>query len=408
MQSVPDPSTLGFDPAGLASIESHLRGYVVNGELSGFELVLARWGQVALSVSAGMRDREAGLPMGDDTLIRVYSMTKVVTAVAMLQLVEQGKVSLEDRLDRFIPEFAHTKVWSGSVELQRGGVVEPITLRHLLTHTSGLTYGFLHANPVDAMYRAAGFDWGTPPGWDLETSAKSWAALPLLFPPGRAWNYSVGFDLLGRVVEVASGLQLPDYFRRRILGPLGMVDSGFYANEEQSGRLAALYSADVGAASAPQRAVGLESYALFPPTCPSGGGGLLSTARDYQRFIQMLMNRGELQGTRVLTAPSVNSMFTNQLPGNVGLDSIGIPMSPNTDFAGRGYGFGLSIVLDPDRVSAPCARGEVSADGAASTFFWIDPEREISALFLAQLMPSSRLPLRQELRQLVHVALLER
>ncbi len=407
MQSVPDPSTLGFDPAGFASIESHLRGYVANGELSGFELVLARWGQVALSVSAGMRAREAGLPMGDDTLIRVYSMTKVVTAVAMLQLVEQGKVSLEDRLDRFIPEFAHTKVWSGSVELQRGGAVEPITLRHLLTHTSGLTYGFLHANPVDAMYRAAGFDWGTPPGWDLETSAKSWAALPLLFPPGRAWNYSVGFDLLGRVVEVASGLQLPDYFQRRILGPLGMVDTGFHANDGQRDRLAALYSAGVSAASAPQRAVGLESYALSPPTCPSGGGGLLSTARDYQRFIQMLMNRGELQGTRVLAVSSVNSMFSNQLPGNVGLDSIGIPMSPKTEFAGRGYGFGLSVVLDPDQISAPCSQGEVSADGAASTFFWIDPEREISALFLAQLMPSSRLPLRQELRQMVHAAFLE-
>jgi CubicO group peptidase (beta-lactamase class C family) len=325
-------------------------------------------------------------------------------------LYEEGGFQLTDPVSAFIPSFADVRVYTGGSDLRPVTVpaTEPVRIWHLLTHTAGLTYGFHRVHPVDAMYRAAGYEWSWPPGADLARACDDWAGLPLLFQPGAEWNYSVATDVLGRVVEVVSGQRLDEFFATRILGPLGMTDTGFYAGEAQLPRLAALYTPRGGAAV---RLDALGDAARRPPTMFSGGGGLVSTAADYHRFTQLLLSRpdspaGELEGTRLLGPRTVRYMARNHLPGGSDLETFGRPLYAESPFRGVGFGLGLAVVIDPAPGKALGSAGELSWGGAASTAFWIDPAEELTASFFTQLLPSSAYPIRPELRQLVYQALI--
>jgi CubicO group peptidase (beta-lactamase class C family) len=277
---------------------------------------------------------------------------------------------------------------------------------HILSHTAGLTYGFLHAHPVDAIYRAAGFEWGSPPGMDLAGCVDAWAGLPLLFQPGSEWNYSVATDVVGRVVEVLSGLTLDEFFAQRIFEPLGMVDSAFFADPARLDRLAALYTPNPATGLA-MRLDSMGVAATAKPAVFSGGGGLVSTAADYHRFAQMLANGGELDGVRLLGSRTLRYMATNHLPGGADLETFGRQLFAETTFSGVGFGLGFAVVASPAANKVLSSMGEFNWGGAASTTFWVDPAEEITGLMLTQLLPSSTYPLRSQLRQLVYQALVD-
>jgi CubicO group peptidase (beta-lactamase class C family) len=284
---------------------------------------------------------------------------------------------------------------------------EPVRIWHLLTHTAGLTYGFHRTHPVDAMYRAAGFDIGQRPAMDLAAACDVWASKPLLFQPGTEWTYSVATDVLGRVVEVASGMSLDEFFAARILGPLGMTDTAFYASAEQLPRLSALYARGPGQLAV--RANMLDE-ARVPPHMLSGGGGLIGTAADYNRFMAMLLDlpsspAGSLDGVRLLSPRTVAYMGRNHLPGNADLESFGRPLFAEVPFRGIGFGLGFSVVLDPAGSKYVTSAGEMAWGGAASTAFWIDQAEGLAVSFFTQLIPSSAHPLRSVLRQLVYQAI---
>jgi CubicO group peptidase (beta-lactamase class C family) len=276
---------------------------------------------------------------------------------------------------------------------------------HLLTHTAGLTYGFHYGHPVDTIYRGHGYEWAVPPGVDLAGACDAYAGFPLVFEPGTEWNYSVATDVVGRVVEVLAGAPLDTVLAERILRPLGMHDTAFWADEAAAERLAALYAPDPATGRA-SRFDGMGSYALRPPDCLLGGGGLVSTTADYHRFTQMLLRGGELDGVRLLGPRTLAMMISNQLPGGVDLEAIGRPLHSETTFEGVGFGLGFSVVQDPVAGRFPASRGEFGWGGAASTAFWVDPLERLTVVFMTQLMPSGTYTLRSQLHQLVHQALL--
>jgi CubicO group peptidase (beta-lactamase class C family) len=400
-----DPGEVGFDAERLTRIDSHFRRYVDDGRLPGWLILVARRGQIAHLSTYGDRDKEAGAPVEIDTLWRIYSMSKPITSVAAMLLYEEGAFELKDPISNWLPAFADTKVYrSGSaVNPVLEPLVEPVRVWHLLTHTSGLTYGFHHATPVDAMYRAAGFEWGVPEG-DLAAHCATWASLPLLFQPGTEWNYGVSTDVLGRLVEVVSGMSLDAFLAERIFGPLGMDDAAFHAKDVE--RLAALYVPE----PATRRAVrndAMGDLAKSPPAALSGGGGLVASAADYHRFNLMLLNGGELDGTRLLSPRTVRYMTRNHLPGGADLEAFGRPLFAETSFAGVGFGLGFSVQQDAVAYKVLSSVGEYAWGGAASTAFWIDPAEELSVLFLTQLLPSSTHPIRTQLKQLVYQALID-
>ena len=405
-----DPAEVGLDAQRLQRIDRHFAGYVDDGRLPGWLVAVSRRGRLAHVSCHGSRDLEAGLPVEPDTLWRIYSMTKPVTSVAAMVLYEEGALELSDPVSKFIPAFAGVRVYAGGSDQRQVTVpaAEPVRIWHLLTHTSGLTYGFHRVHPVDARYRAAGFEWSMPGGMDLATACETWASFPLLFQPGTEWNYSVATDVLGRVVEVASGQRLDEFFAARILGPLGMTDTAFYASDESIGRLAALYTPTGDAKTA--RLDSLGRVARKPARLNSGGGGLLSTAGDYHRFLHMLLDTpgspaGELDGARLLSPPTVGYMARNHLPGGLDLEAFGRPLYAESPFAGIGFGLGFGVVIDPVSSRVVCSEGELSWGGAASTAFWIDQREELAVAFYTQLLPSSTYRIRPQLRQLVYQAL---
>jgi CubicO group peptidase (beta-lactamase class C family) len=394
------------DGGRLQRLGRHLEGYVADGRLAGWHVVVTRDGEVAYDELCGSRDLEAGLPVERDTLWRIYSMTKPVTSVAAMMLWEEGAFELKDPVERWIPAFGQARVWRGGTALKpvTEPLVEPVRVWHLLTHTAGLTYGFHHAHPVDRLYREAGFEWGTPLGLDLAGCCEAWAGLPLLFQPGTEWNYSVATDVLGHLVERLSGQPLDRFFAERIFAPLGMADTGFHVEAQRADRLAALYSPDPATGRA-TRNDALGRRILEPPAVLQGGGGLASTASDYARFTALLLNGGELDGVRLLSPRTLRYMAANHLPGGGDLEQVGRPLFAETTFDGVGFGLGFAVVLDPVRGKVPASPGEFSWGGAASTFFLVDPVERLTALLFTQLLPSSTHPLRSQLRQLVHQAL---
>ena len=405
-----DAAELGLDAGRLRRIDQHFARYVDDGRLPGWLITVSRHGRLAHVSWRGSRDLEAGLPVEPDTLWRIYSMTKPVTSVAAMMLYEEGAFELTDPVSAFIPSFADVRVYAGGSDLRQETVpaAEPVRIWHLLTHTAGLTYGFLRVHPVDASYRAAGFELDTPPGVNLAQACDIWADIPLLFQPGTEWNYSAATDVLGRVIEVVSGQGLDEFFRTQILGPLGMSDTQFWAAGRDAARLAALYTR--GPDGRPARLDALGAAALQPPSLFSGGAGLVSTAADYHRFLQMLLHHpdspaGELAGTRLLSPATVAYMGRNHLPGGLDLETFGRPLYPDFRFWGVGFGLGFAVVIDPVLAKVVCSEGELSWGGAASTAFWIDPREELTVAFYTQLLPSSTYRIRPQLRQLVYQAL---
>jgi len=405
-----DAAEIGLDSERLKRVDACLADYVADGRLPGWLLTVRRHGHLAHVARCGSRDLEAGLPVTDDTVWRIYSMTKPITSVAAMMLYEEGRFALSDPVSAFIPSFGDIRVYGGGSDLKQVTVpaVEPVRIWHLLTHTAGLTYGFHRVHPVDALYRAAGFEWGTPRGADLARSCGLWAGLPLLFQPGTEWNYSVATDVLGRVVEVASGQRLDEFLADRIFRPLGMTGTAFWADPAAQPRLAALYSPGPDGKAARLDAFG--RGALREPRMLSGGGGLVSTAADYDRFTQMLLHRpgspaGELDGIRLLSPRTVAYMARNHLPGGLDLETFGRPLFAEAPFRGVGFGLGFAVLIDPVPGKVLGSAGELSWGGAASTAFWIDREADLTVSFFTQLLPSSAHPIRQQLRQLVYQAL---
>jgi CubicO group peptidase (beta-lactamase class C family) len=402
-----EPDEVGFDRERLARIDRHFERYVDDGRLPGWLLAVSRDGKIAHLTTYGHRDLETRAPVELDTLFRMYSMTKPITSVAAMMLYEEGAFELKDPVHRFIPSFRDVRVYRSGSALNAATepATEPVRIWHLLTHMSGLTYGFHHAHPVDEMYRARGFEWGSPPDTDLEACCDAWADMPLLFQPGTEWNYGVSTDVLGRVVEVASGTTLDEFFRTRIFEPLGMVDSMWFVEEAERDRLASLYLPGPGRKAVDGGAFG--KAALRRPPFLSGGGGLISTASDYHRFAQMLLHRGALDGVRLLSPRTVDYMTQNHLPGGVDLEAIGRPVFAETTYDGIGFGLGFSVLEDPAKNKVLSSKGEYGWGGAASTAFWIDPAERITVLFLTQLLPSTTHPIRPQLRQLVRQALVD-
>ena len=405
-----DPAEVGFAADRLHRLDDIFARYVDDGRLAGWLLTVSRHGKLAYVASYGQRDKEAGLEVTPDTLWRIYSMSKPVTSVAAMMLYEEGRFELNDPVSKFIPSFKDMRVFVGGSD-QRPVTIpatEPVRIWHLLTHTAGLTYGFHRQHPTDAMHRAAGFDMDSKPTMNLEQACDAWAAIPLLFQPGTEWNYSVATDVLGRVVEVASGQSLDEFFAQRIFGPLGMTDTAFYAQPDDLPRLAALYGRDLkGKATRMERA---GAGATKPPLMLSGGGGLVSTAADYNQFLRMLLKTadspaGELDGVRLLGPRTVAYMGRNHLPGNQDLATFGRPLNAESPQIGTGFGLGFAVTLDAAAGKVLCSEGELSWGGAASTAFWIDPAEEVTATFFTQLMPSSAHPIRSQFRQLVYQSL---
>ncbi|MFN8081886.1 MAG: serine hydrolase domain-containing protein [Kineosporiaceae bacterium] len=398
-----DPAELGMDADGLARVDAALARLVDAGHLPGYHLVITRRGRVVHTSLTGRRDVERNLPVTATTLWRIYSMTKPITAVAAMMLYEEGAFQLTDPIARYLPAFADSRVYTGGSDVKAMTVPtpEPIRIWHLLTHTSGLTYGFHRMHPVDAMLRANGYEWGSPPGVDLATAVDYWASLPLLFTPGTEWNYSLASDVLGRLIEVVSGQSLEAFFADRITGPLGMGDTGFRVAGGDVDRLATLYVATPDGGMRANRELG--DVCLDPPLL-AGGGGLVSTASDYQRFARFLARGGELDGVRLLSPKTVAYMTRNHLPGNADMQTFGRPVFSEIPQDGVGFGFGMAVVVDATATRMVCSTGEYNWGGAASTTFWVDPVEQLEVVFMTQLLPSSTYPIRPLLRQTIYGA----
>ncbi len=403
-----EPTEAGFEPSRLERVRTYFDGFVESGRVAGWLATVSRGGSLVWCARGGHRDRERGLAVEDDTIWRLYSMTKPVTAVAAMMLYEEGAFDLNDEVGRWIPEFADPRVYVGGPvgALRTRPASAPIRVHHLFTHTAGLTYGFQNANPVDALYRAMGYDetrWVFPEGIDLEGAVRDWSSAPLLFDPGSAWNYSVAIDVLGRLVEIWSGERLDAFIARRILEPLGMVDTTWSCREEDRDRLAMLYVNWEGRAVA---VPDLAEAATKPPTLFTGGGGLLSTAADYERFMAMLVGGGARDGVRYLTARTVDLMGANFLPSGGTLEAMSRDTFSEVGQAGVGFGLGVATMVDPVANRSLVSPGSISWGGAASTFFWVDRAQGLAVALYAQLLPSTSYPWRRALQQLVYAAML--
>ena len=399
-----DPRAWGFSPERLGRVATHFSRYVDDRRLAGWLITISRSGQLVWSGRAGYRDRERELEVRDDTIWRIYSMTKPLTAVAVMMLFEEGHFDLNDDVGQWIEALREPRVWSGGTAESPETVpaTEPVRVHHLLTHTSGLTYGFNYLHPVDAIYRAKGYDFGYPDDADLARAVEDWCSSPLLFQPGTRWNYSVSFDVLGRLVEMWSGLPLDVFMSERILKPLGMNDTQWWCPPEERDRLATLYVPTPNGA-VPHHV--LNRGATHPPRVLGGGGGLLSTAYDYNRFMALLLRRGELDGVRLLSRRTVDLMTENHLPGGVDLETLATDSFSETSYAGIGFGLGVSVVTNRSRNKSLTSLGTFAWGGAASTAFWIDPVEDLTVSLFTQLLPSGTYPLRRELQQLVYGAL---
>ncbi|WP_336486886.1 serine hydrolase domain-containing protein [Methylobacterium nigriterrae] len=402
---VVDPRSLGLCPERLERIDAWMRALVADKKLAGLSVMVSRRGRTGFFRAHGLADLARGTPFAADTITRIYSMTKPLTSVAAMMLYEEGRFQLDDPVARFLPEFSEMRVLTGGnrITFESEPARRPITIRDLLTHTSGLTYGFMEATLVDELYRRNGVDFHLADASLAEVVGRV-AKLPLLSQPGAQWNYSVATDVLGHLVAVVSGRDFADVLRERVIGPLGMSDTDFQVHPDKLPRLAANYTLSR------DRSLRLYDDAVDtpfakPPAIASGGGGLTSTAADYMRFCRFVLNRGELDGVRLLGRKTVDLMLTNHLPGD--LASMGTPRFAESSYTGIGFGLGFSVMLDPARAQILGSPGEVAWGGVASTAFWIDPAEDMAVVLLTQLVPSSALPIRRELRVLTYASVVD-
>ena len=398
----------GFSPDRLQRIDRLLNNrYVAPGRLPCAHFGLARRGEVVHETVLGHRDLERGAAATPDTIYRIYSMTKPVVSVALMMLVEEGAVALDDPVTKFIPEWGSLGVFQAGT--LRGFATErprrPMLVVDLLRHTCGLTYGFQQRTNVDAAYRKLRLD-HVHGDLDLEGMIAALGRLPLEFSPGEAWNYSVATDVVGYLVQKIAGQSLDQALRERIFEPLKMADTGFQVREDQRDRFAACYETGPDGKLSLQDDPATSDF-LRPPTLVSGGGGLVSTAADYLRFCNMLLNGGELDGARILAPKTVRLMASNHLPGGQDLTQMSRSLFSESTYAGVGFGLGFAVVFDPPRTLIPCSQGEFYWGGMASTAFWIDPVEQVTAVFMTQMMPSSAYPIRRELRTLAYSALMD-
>ena len=404
---VPAPlAAPAFSEAGIAALEATMADYVANGRLYGIHTRLVHKGDVISDFKTGLRGLEAQAPIEDDTIYRIYSMTKPVTGVAMMMLYEEGKFELDDPVSKFVPEFENLKVLGGVNEDGSAILVDLArqpTMRELMSHTSGFAYGLSGIDPANAAFR----DQKILEAPDTQTFIDKVAGVPLLFQPGEAWFYSVGMDIQGYIIEKLSGQRFGDYLQSRMFEPLGMTDTGFYVPDEKYDRLSEVYGFDP------------ESGAMVPVPFPgvmfrketvafeSGGGGLVSTMDDYGRFSQMLVNRGELDGVRILKPETIELMRTYVLRDEQFLSSLGV--NQGDVYPGLGMGLTVGTVEDPEAVPSVIPAGSYFWSGAASTWFWVDPVNELYFTGMAQVRdntnPNGPLELRETSSAAVYGAL---
>ncbi len=403
------PEEVGLCSKRLRNIDSHIQArYLEPGRLPGTLTLVARGGRTAYLNCQGMADVEQQQPVREDTLFRIYSMTKPVTSVALMMLYEAGHFQLMDPVHRYIPEFRDLRVYAGGIypNFMTTPTKRPMRIMDLLTHTSGLTYGFMNRTNLDAAYRELRLDVDTPKGFTTRALIQQLAKLPLEFSPGEAWNYSVSTDVLGYLVEVLSGQTLAEFFQQQIFNPLGMHDTGFHLPVEQRDRFAACYQYQQPGGFSLQDDPANSSF-LAAPTFFSGGGGLVSTAADYLHFAQMLLQGGQLNGTRLLSPRTVAYMGRNHLPNEKTLPTLATGSFSETPFEGVGFGLGFAVRDNAVSAGVLSSEGELSWGGLASTHFWIDPKEDLIAIFMTQLIPSSSYNIRNELRALVYGALID-
>lgn len=391
----------GFDPRGLARVKTWMDNHVRDGRLAGLAVQIARRGQVVFSERSGQRDVAAGLPVAPDTIWRIYSMTKPVTSLALLTLYEEGAFQLDQPIADFLPGFANPRVWKG--EGHPLAATEParrdITIHDLLTHQAGIIYGDRGGNALERAVSDAGLDFDGRFATMAE-AVEALASLPLAFHPGSRWFYGLSTDVIGRLIEVLSGRTLGAFLKDRIFDPLGMTDTGFEVRAEQEPRLAALYDhADRGFVLSAN-----QDKCLAPVTLQSGGGGLVSTMADYQRFATMLLRRGAHEGGHIVGRKTFDLMVSNQMGGD--LAQRGQAHFSETTFEGIGFGLGVSVMLDAAKARIVGSPGEFAWGGMASTAFWVDPVEEMTVILMTQLIPSSAYTLRRQLRVLSYAALI--
>jgi CubicO group peptidase (beta-lactamase class C family) len=404
----------GMSTARLRRIDALLQQkYIDTGKIAGALTLVARRGEIAHFSPVGEMDAERGTPVKEDTIFRIYSMSKPITSVALMMLYEEGRFQLDNPLHQLIPEWENLAVWVGGayprfVTLRPD---RPMSIRDLLSHQSGLTYGFHFSNSVDAVYREldvmGGANLNSTTGDTLADNVKKLAGIPLAFSPGTAWNYSVSTDVCGYLVEVLSGKPFDQYLQERIFGPLCMVDTGFHVPEKKLDRFAACYAPTPDGGRVLFDDPKKSRYST-PPKLFSGGGGLVSTAHDYFLFTQMLRNGGQLGNARILSRKTIELMRANHLPGGVDLAAV-MPPGQFSEAAttGTGFGLGFSVLLDPARAQIVGSVGQYAWGGAASTAFWIDPVEDVIVVFMTQLLPSSTYPFRRELQVLVNAAIVD-
>jgi len=404
--TVVQPESVGFSSERLERLHAFMQQAVDDRQVAGIVTILARHGKVVDYRAYGYQDLASKRPMTKDVIFRDYSMTKPITGVAMMILYEEGKWLPQDPIAKYIPEFAHLKVYQGTGPDGKPILVDPDhapTMSELMSHTAGFTYGFFGDTPVDRMVRNAHlFD-----SKSLHEFIEKLSQLPLAYQPGTQWRYSISMDLEGYIVEKLSGQSLPDFVRDHITQPLGMRDAGFYVPAAKTARFATLYhTGENGQIAAGSSGLVDRDYTK-PPTMPSGGGGMVSTAEDYYRFASMMLNGGELDGKRILAPASVHLMTTNHLPDvllharKFGIGNAGIR-------PGFGYGYNCAVEYNPAEANLPDGKGTFQWDGAAGTWFWVDPTNDIVFVGMIQRMlgPDSP-PLEYESRALVYQALVD-
>ena len=400
-----DPKRGGFAPDRINRISEHLnRNYIEPGKIAGCQALVARHGHVAYFKSLGLMDRERRKPVADDTIFRLYSMTKPIASVALMTLYEQGYFQLNDPVSRFIPSWRDHKVWiSGEgASMVTAAPERPMTIRHVLSHTGGLTYGATN-HPVDRVYREVGVGRGA--GETLAGFAEKLAKVPLRYPPGERWMYSFSTDICGYLVETISGKRFDQYLQETIFDPLGMKDTSFMVASRKLDRFAANYERE------PNKTLRLiddpeRSNYLKEPTFFSGGGGLTGTTADYLRFCEMLRQGGELDGARILGPRTIEIMHRNHLAGGKDLTQMAIGGFSETANEGVGFGLGFAMTLGQVETGA-LGGGDYYWGGAASTIFWVDPKEDMVVIFMTQLMPSGTFNFRGQLRNIIYSAIVD-
>jgi CubicO group peptidase (beta-lactamase class C family) len=411
------PESAGMSAAAFDRIQAHLKTrYIDAGRFPGTQLMVFRRGKLVHGAAQGFADIERGVPVKDDTIFRIYSMTKPITSIAFMMLVEEGRVALDEPVHRYIPEWKNLGVFQAGVmpAFLTRPPSRPMQIVDLMRHTSGLTYGFQQRGNVDAAYRDMKIGEVEKAG-TLQSMITDLAKIPLEFSPGEAWNYSISTDVIGYLIGQISGKPFEQFLQERIFDPLEMKDTGFFVPAAKARRLAACYSASPQGAMtfhATDRKGGLTlqddpttSSFLSPPSFISGGGGLCSTAADYLTFCRALLNGGELGGVRLVGPKTLALMTANHLPGGRTLPELSRSLFSEATYHGIGFGLGFSVTLDPAKTLIPGSAGEYAWGGAATTSFWIDPAEELIAVFMTQVLPSTATPIRRELRTMIYSAI---